>query len=231
MNITGHYRHLFFPFCKASLPRLVHVILFYSSQPYPGPAPPFRTHRNYNNLTKFLSKMATSSWPGLEGKLIQINMNTKARLGPNLRVLTIIIDGQAKLNYRQSLDCLKLPLISTSGYSSPAELNLLPFYYFYKIIYILFKQPVELKLSSYQASTSGYGLAKLNLLPFFFLYSLFISAATLYETRNASQAKPLRQSRWMDNEAMQAIHYKRIDWRWINWFSDTQFIRYGRWTS
>ena len=41
LNITGDYRHLSFPFySKASLPRLIQVILFYSSIPHPGPSFP-----------------------------------------------------------------------------------------------------------------------------------------------------------------------------------------------
>ena len=41
LNITGDYRHLSFPLlCKASLPRLIQVILFYSSIPHPGPSFP-----------------------------------------------------------------------------------------------------------------------------------------------------------------------------------------------
>ena len=41
LNITGDYRHLSFPFySNASLPRLIQVILYYSSIPHPGPSFP-----------------------------------------------------------------------------------------------------------------------------------------------------------------------------------------------
>ena len=117
LNITGDYRHLSFPFySKASLPRLIQVILFYSSIPHPGPS--FPNPPELPNLIHFSQNRSCQTSSNESGQACFFYRLTSGT-------------GPAKLNLlpfvKVCLLYLNIPHRSWTRGHGPAKLNLLPF--------------------------------------------------------------------------------------------------------
>ena len=116
LNITGDYRHLSFPFySNASLPRLIQVILYYSSIPHPGPS--FPNPPELPTLIHFSQNRSCQTSSNESGQTSLCYSLTSGT-------------GPAKLNLlpfvKVCLLYLNIPHRSWTRGHGPAKLNLLP---------------------------------------------------------------------------------------------------------
>ena len=159
LNITGDYRHLSFPFySNASLPRLIQVILYYSSIPHPGPS--FPNPPELPTLIHFSQNRSCQTSSNESGQTSLCYSLTSGTGPAKLNLLPLV---------KICLLYLNIPHRSWTRGHGPAKLNLLPLV---KICLLYLNIPHRLW-------TRGHGPAKLNLLPLFKICLLCLNELNL----------------------------------------------------